>query len=183
MRAFSLTIINIGVVLFIINWISDREFDWKAYYISEYVHSKNGTLSIIAFIFIGVGSILSTNIFYYKVSFIEYILFIYGILFALLGIFPVDKRGKKLTWRGILHTVIAHLCFNSFAVSFLLKAVIDNSHTPYIVIVVVINFLSAALILLLPNRYKGLLQRIIILSQIFLIEILLINGKLLGKGL
>lgn len=176
MRLLALIFINLGLLLFILNWIIDREISWLGYYISEYVHTRHGLLTVLAFILAGVGTILSSGIFLNPMSLIDIELVIFGALFIFLGIFPVDIRGK-LSWKGVVHTIIAHLSLNSFVIVVLIDIKLSNSEPPiYTLILLPLTFLSAILLLLLTKRVKGFFQRVIIFSELILIQLLMLNS-------
>lgn len=176
MNVIAFIFICIGQLLFILNWILDKEISFLGNYVSDYVHTKHGHLSYLGFLLTGTGSLLATNIYFGSKAIIDIELFFYGIMLILLGIFPVDKK-RNTTIAGVIHSFTAHLCFNSFVVIFTIL-IIKRIYTQiYIIILISITYISGLLIIFLPAKYKGIFQKTAIFSQFILIQILLLIEK------
>lgn len=177
MNIVAFVLIFTSQVLFILNWILDTDKNFFSYYISQYVHLKHGYLTYLGFLLTGLGSLLSTNLYYGLVTIIDIELFIYGLMLLLLGIFPVDKENKT-TISGIIHSITAHLCFNSYIIVFTILVINGKYAQNFTYILISLTYIFGLLIILLPKKYKGILQKSAIFSQLILLEMLLITGHI-----
>lgn len=180
MRLTSILLIVSGLILFLLNWIFEKEMSISKQYISDFVHSKYGFMTTEGFLFIGSGMLLSSNILNGSLTIFEMNILIYSILFISLAFFPANKANER-DLIGSIHKIIATVCFPYFIIFTLIH--LWNNQTDYALLILTADALSLlGLVLMGINLFnlKGIYQRVCILSQVLLILQLLLRKILLN---
>lgn len=174
MASYLFYLIYIGLFSFILNWFLNQDMTPLNNYISDYVHSSNGILTTSGFLIIGIGVLLLFLFYPTSIQLLNFELCLFGSLYIILGIFPVDK-GSKITIKGVIHTVAAHLCFEPFSIIVLFLIIKDEIANISILVLTIISFSGGIMMIIFKERYKGLFQRISIISQLIILRLLYLD--------
>jgi len=176
-----LALLLIGIFSFILNWILNKEIDFKTRTVSEYANGPYGYLTTIGFVLIGVGSILvAQNIWDQEQGLLflvfKWALVVYGVLIASLAGIHADRPNEH-TLLGKMHDILASIALillqlNMIVFLFLTKSTGASLWPTGTLFVTGIT--SLALFAFAKKTYRGYWERGVMFSQFFWLIYLLL---------
>ncbi len=177
----NLIVFIVGILLFIANWILNKDFNPVKNTVSQYAYGKYGFLTTLGFVFIGIASCflakklwnIEADVLY---SVIVIIIASYGFLIASLSVFRCDKPGST-TFRGKMHNILAITGLVTLSIGMLLYLIfgVQQHYFSYATLILAItNFTSLLLLQFASSSYQGIWERGAIFSQFFWLVYLLV---------